>query len=951
MGEPAIAAMAGDWNPEPKERTFQPGDLVSARFEILKFIAEGGMGEVYAAKDFELGINVALKTIRSEIASDPRALIRFKQELHLSRRITHPNVCRVFDLAHHRVTDRDITYLTMELLEGETLADRLRRGRMTTEEALPLIEQMAQALEAAHSVGVIHRDFKPSNVMLCTQQPSTDSGPLTRAVITDFGLAHSFSTMDVLASLTHSGQILGTLVYMAPEQAEGKEVTPAADIYALGLVMFEMITGSRPFASDGPLGGVIQRLKEPPPTPKTLVPEIEPVWVATILRCLQAQPDKRFRTVHEISTSLQFGRPGRHIWNRQVQQLLSINPVRKILYFTGLALFLILVPVLWVQRGKWLHESHMGSQTPIKLQLNQFTADGGVTVDPSLSSDGKMVVYSSDRSSNGNLNIWMQPVDEGNARQVTHESFDSTEPALSADGSAIAFRSEGDGGIYLVSSAGGTRKRLAENGRNPKFSPDGKEILYWSGDWTGETSNPSFAPSGKMFILSINRGIALPFQRHFLDARYPSWCLDGKHVLFQGAQDASASVLSAADWWIADSSHPEKPAIKTDAFRLLQKYFIVPEEFPAEWWENSIIFSGRLGQSINLFRIHVSPETLQVIGEPERLTFGTGYESGPSVSSSGRLFFASVNAPINIWALTLTQKSKVGALSQLTAGASWDTRPSISLDGQKLAFARRWGNERNVWLRNLQTGSETSLTSSEVTDPLISRDGSEVAYSRYEEPQRATIEIALTNSSVRRRVCTDCGEPLDWSADGSSLLYSFGQPKAIGLLELGSGRKTEVVRRPNAASSASFCPQGQCITFAEWLDGTHSKLWLVPLLENVTTPLQDWVQLTDGKFADDKPRWSTDGKSLYFYSNRDGFYCLWKVAVDLEKHRVHGEPVAVQHLHRAVFSLRELPRNAFDLRVAGDKLVFNVVSTASNLWKTELRETIQDLGRPSQIGK
>jgi hypothetical protein len=176
---------------------------------------------------------------------------------------------------------------------------------------------------------------------------------------------------------------------------------------------------------------------------------------------------------------------------------------------------------------------------------------------------------------------------------------------------------------------------------------------------------------------------------------------------------------------------------------------------------------------------------------------------------------------------------------------------------------------------------------------------------------------------------------LDWSFDGAALLYSFGQPRAIGFLDLNSGQKSVLVQRPNALSSASFCPLGRCIVFTESLDGIHSRLWLVPLRGHVAAPQTEWVPLTDGQFADDKARLSADGTMLYFYSNRDGFYCLWKLRVD---HAVnYRKPVPLLHLHSAGFSLRELPRSAFDLRVAADKLVLNIVSTASNLWMTELR--------------
>src|SRR6266540_516837 len=206
--------------------TFHAGDILSHRFKIVQFLAQGGMGEVYEAEDLELGRRVALKTIRPEIATEPRIIQRFKREITLSLKVTHPNVCRIFDLFHHRMewgtVDAELGFLAMELLRGETLASRLRAvGRMTSVEALPIVEQMAAGLAAAHHAGVVHRDFKSANVVLV---PSDGQGE--RTVVTDFGLARSVEGGEGLS--TGLGMV-GTSAYMAPEQVEGGEVTPAAD--------------------------------------------------------------------------------------------------------------------------------------------------------------------------------------------------------------------------------------------------------------------------------------------------------------------------------------------------------------------------------------------------------------------------------------------------------------------------------------------------------------------------------------------------------------------------------------------------------------------------------------------------------------------------------------------------------------------------------------------------
>ena len=225
---------------------FQAGQAVAERYVIVRHVGRGGMGEVYEARDPELGVTVALKTLLPEIAHDESMIARFKREIALSREVAHPNVCKVFDIAQHESEDgREIVFLTMEFLAGETLSAKLDRdGAMKEAEALPLLEQMAAALDASHAAGVIHRDFKPSNVVLVS------SAGGIRAVVTDFGLARKFVAADDTTA-TLSGNVMGTLGYMAPELLRGAPATFASDIYALGMTAYQMVTGGLPFSGTG----------------------------------------------------------------------------------------------------------------------------------------------------------------------------------------------------------------------------------------------------------------------------------------------------------------------------------------------------------------------------------------------------------------------------------------------------------------------------------------------------------------------------------------------------------------------------------------------------------------------------------------------------------------------------------------------------------------------------
>jgi serine/threonine protein kinase/tetratricopeptide (TPR) repeat protein len=277
---------------------FAEGSVLAGRFRIVRFLAQGGMGEVYEAEDLELRTAVALKTIRPEIAAEEHAIERFRREILLARKVTHPNVCRIFDVFHHRERgpegqETEVVFLSMELLPGETLAARLRaRGRMTTAEALPIALQLAAALSAAHRAGIVHRDFKSPNVVLVPGEEGL------RAVITDFGLARAQAGSESSSSsITGSGGMVGTSAYMAPEQVEGGEINSAADIYALGVVLYEMVTGTKPFVGDSPITTALKRLTEPPPSPRALVPDLSGAWETTILRCLTRDPSRRLAAV------------------------------------------------------------------------------------------------------------------------------------------------------------------------------------------------------------------------------------------------------------------------------------------------------------------------------------------------------------------------------------------------------------------------------------------------------------------------------------------------------------------------------------------------------------------------------------------------------------------------------------------------------------------------------
>ncbi|HEY6250235.1 MAG TPA: serine/threonine-protein kinase, partial [Candidatus Angelobacter sp.] len=281
------------------------GEILAGRYRILESLGSGGMGEVYAAEDLDLGEQIAIKIIHPQTPFATDQLERLRREVQLARRVTHPNVCRVFDLGHHQQANQEFIFLTMELIRGETLSTRLKReGKITPAEALLIAEQLCQGLEAAHRASILHRDFKCSNVMLI------GCGNQVRAVVTDFGIARLLRPADESKGLTTThGMVQGTPAYMSPEQLLGEELTAASDIYSLGLVLYEMVTGSRPFRDESSWTETLKRLTKAPPAPVKVAPELNQRWNSTILRCLARDPAKRFTSVREVAESLN-GRRG-----------------------------------------------------------------------------------------------------------------------------------------------------------------------------------------------------------------------------------------------------------------------------------------------------------------------------------------------------------------------------------------------------------------------------------------------------------------------------------------------------------------------------------------------------------------------------------------------------------------------------------------------------------------
>jgi eukaryotic-like serine/threonine-protein kinase len=872
---------------------FHPGVILAERYRIVHLLGRGGMGEVYRADDLVLGQPVALKFLPVAATSGGSRLSRFRDEVRIARQISHPNVCRVYDIGEAE----GLTFLSMEYVDGEDLASLLRRiGKLPQDKALEIARQLCAGLAAAHDKGVIHRDLKPANIML-------DGSGNVR--ITDFGLAGVVQYIRDIRS--------GTPAYMSPEQVTGKGVTLRSDIYALGTVLHELLTGKRP------------------PTPAGA--ELDPEIALVIQRCLEPDPQMRPASALQVSAALPGGNPLAAAlargetpapeWVTHPRR----NPRRLI---TAGAVMLALIAG-W---GLGTFAAAPGRRARPRAILQRLTWDGGLSERATLSNDGRLLAFASDRAGGTNLDIFVQQMGGGEPIRLTNSPADDTEPSFSPDGSLIAFRSERNGGgVYVIPSFGGQERLVAPRGNDPRFSPDGKWIAYW----VGEAANT--LPSARAYIIPAGGGPARQLQASFADARYPIWISDAGHILFQGVDTWQTDTDPHSDWWVAPLEGGK--AVKTGAWDSLRGSGFPTIYPPGGWSRGRVVFSARDDAARFVLGIPVSTRTWQVQGPAEMLTFGTGIDGYPYPAPSGAIAFTSYQFEINIWSRTLDESGRVAdkGARKLTAGAAYHTSASIDSAGARLAFLLGHAPSTNVWIRDLKTGRDAAVTvdAAEKCSAAISADGGRVAWSVC-GPGPEPIYVAAISPDlsvpVSEKVCDDCGRVVDWSRAGDSILFvDHSHPVRAGILTLSSRSRVMISSARYNLDRPRFSPDGNWIALrAGQTGGDRAQILAVPLRHGQPAPEADWAPVTDGTFWDDNPVWTERGDALVFYSRRDGFGCFWRQAVSRTSKRAEGPPSEVLPFHGGRFSIRELTGNLPSLFLAKDQLVFNALERTGSTW-------------------
>ena len=903
-----------------------------SHYEILAPLGEGGMGVVYRAVDTRLGRPVALKLLHREQGVDPERKKRFIQEARAASGLNHPNIITIYEIGE----DGDHDFIAMEYVAGRSLASLMARQRLSADESLKYAVQTADAMSAAHAAGILHRDLKPGNIMV------TDQG---RIKVLDFGLAKLIesaahpddltdrdTTESGIGGLvrTEAGVVLGTAAYMSPEQADGKPADARSDIFSFGVVLYEMVTGRRAFGGASRMATLAAILTKEPDPPSHIVPEVSADLEKTIVRCLRKSPDRRWQSMADLKVALEDLREEPDS-RRPYQRHVAAPSHRSWKTASGVMTVTTIVALLLGVFGPW-RISRKDPRVESRPSLTRLTSDVGWTDYPAISLDGKLLAYASDRSGEGNLDIWVQHIPDGAPVRLTRNTADDVDPSFSADGSQIAFQSSRmDGGIHVVSTFGGEERLLAARGSAPRFSPDGQWIAYIVAEDGG----------GRIYVAPAGGGPARPVAPEFYRAQAHVWSPDGRSLLFWGQRTRDAPLESNVDWYL--SAIPSGSAVPTGARAALMREAFQAFQglpFPDAWagTGDRILFHGTVGDSSNIWQVPLSAANGRVVGTPQRVTFGTTDEAAVSVTSDGRMVFISRTMGADIWSVPLdpdTGKPN-GLLHRVTQDAADDYQPTISGDGATLVFRSRRSGRFGVMLKTLGSSTETVVTRTPHDHSgAISRDGTKVAYS-IPQNGRMPVFVVAASGGTPDQVCDDCGDVEEWSARGDQILYVTARdPSGVGLLTVGSSHNNAWLQHTRyGIYNPRLSSDGGWIAFNARTDRlAPPRIYVAKVGTSGVAEERDWIAIThDG----DAPSWSPQSHLLYHWSDRDGSPCLWAQRLDPITRQPIGPPLSIQHFHDRGLSWRNLYLGAPGIAVARDRIVFNLGEHAGNVWMTEL---------------
>ncbi len=898
------------------------------RYRVVEKLGQGGMGVVYKARDTLLERFVALKVLPPDKSSDPDRRQRFLQEAKSASALNHPGIVAVYDVL--TVDDQDM--LVMEMVDGETLEQLLTRKRPALSETLGLSIEIADALARAHAAGIVHRDLKPANVMVTADGAKVLDFGLAKLVEAPFQDAEAPTIAPDETALTRERVILGTVGWMSPEQASGEMVDARSDIFAFGVLLYEMLTGQHPFRRKTATETLAAIRNEKPEPPARLVPALPPEAERAVLRCLHKDPARRWQSISDLGRVLEDLKEDTESGRRVVT---GPVPRRRGVPF-GLVIGGAVVLVAAVVAAFLLLQRERSASQP--LELRRLTYDAGASMAPAISPDGNLIAFSSDRGGDGGSDIWVRHINQPEPTRLTDHPADDGYPSFSPDGSRIVFRSARDGGgIFVINALGGGLRKITGPGLFPRFSADGAHIYF--------AEDPDWAPGWlrRMYRVAVSGGSPKPLVPGWGVRRPPASSgpvssPDGRLLLFSGAplEDPRRH-----DWWVAPVEGGDPWS--SGAVENLPRIDILRS--PSVWLPGQLLFiDGTTIEGINLYRARISDEG-KISGPAEALTIGPGISYVPTVSGSGRIALSRFQWVFHLWDVALDPETgkALGSPRRITDDASPKVSFSLARDGDLLAYSTWAGpfeaRRAEIRLHNRATGDEIipiSLPAITMSlEPCLSPDGSLLSW-RYRTDGRWITYVAPTKEPVGRELCEGC-VVVDFFSDGSEVLVDWG--RRLSRLRIADGLETPILEveegRALLDTDLSWDDRWLAILTGE-PDGKVS-LSVVPLRESPLSP-EDWVEIAGRNTWVGAPRWSSDGGTLYYLSDRDDFICVWAQSLDPDTREPAGDPFPIAHAHASSMKMAPIQRGAWTLEVGSGRLVFNAAEVTGDVYTAMLEE-------------
>jgi serine/threonine protein kinase len=784
-------------------------------YEILNQIGEGGMGEVWRARDQRIGRDVAIKVLPESFTRGDERVWRFEQEARAAGALNHPGLVTIFDVG---TTDDGSPYIVMELLEGQTLRDAIgdpTPSPLPLRKVIDYATQIASALAVAHEKGIIHRDLKPENLFITSDD---------RVKILDFGLAKLASeatnadgTRRTAKHLTSAGIAVGTPGYMSPEQVRAQPIDHRTDIFSFGSVVYEMLTGQPAFDCFSAIETMHAVLNAEPQPLSSLVSNTPPAFDAIVSHCLEKNPRDRFQSARDLAfqlrTLLPDAQSSASASNTKLLPAPKRRPTRTAIAIT--ALMLAAAAGGFVFFRAWSGDQPL----PAIRTVKQLTFGDGPEIFPTLSPDGQTFAYVSSQS--GNRDIYVQRTDGRTATNVTRDSpGDDSEPAFSPDGSQIAFRSVRDGraGIFIM-TVGEQARRLTDFGHNPSWSPDGTRLVIAT---QGVGMLPHTRPAvSELWIVDVRTAARRPIVQARVggpdfgresDAVQPSWSPNGKRIAFWGL----SSWLAQRDLWTID---PDAPRPKETVVRVTAG----PDLHWNPVWSPDgkyLYYGSDRDRTLNLWRIPMDEESGKPAGDPEPMSLPASISGNFAFSRHGDLAYVSVTRSYHLMALPFDANSAAitGPSRTLFGGSEEILTFQPSPDGQAIAYTTGGSAQEDVFIADTNGTRVRQLTNDAAKDrsAVWSRDGKTLYFYSNRDGGGYRVWSIRTDGSGLTRITDDndvkrVGASTVYSPkvspDGRMLAVQTDRSTALVHLDRPPGRRLEPL--PVLLAEPKWSPDGQ----------------------------------------------------------------------------------------------------------------------------------------------